>query len=94
MLRIENVSKTHPGRIRALKGVSLEVSPGMSGLLGPNGAGKTTLMRAVATLGDPDEGRIRFGEIAESAARWSTTCCASRTCGTYAGGVGGRSRAG
>jgi ABC-type multidrug transport system ATPase subunit len=63
MLRIENVSKTYPGGIQALKGVSLEIPPGMFGLLGPNGAGKTTLMRAVATLGEPDRGRISFGEI-------------------------------
>ena len=54
MLRIESVSKTYPGGIQALKGVSLEIPPGMFGLLGPNGAGKTTLMRAVATLSEPD----------------------------------------
>ena len=63
MLRIENVSKSYAGGVQALKGVSLDVPPGMFGLLGPNGAGKTTLMRAVATLGDPDSGRIRFGDI-------------------------------
>jgi len=63
MLRIENVSKTYPGGVEALKGVSLEIPPGMFGLLGPNGAGKTTLMRAVATLGEPDRGRISFGDI-------------------------------
>ena len=63
MLRITDVSKTYPGGIQALKSVSLEIPPGMFGLLGPNGAGKTTLMRAVATLGDPDRGRISFGEI-------------------------------
>jgi ABC-type multidrug transport system ATPase subunit len=43
--------------------VSLEVAPGMFGLLGPNGAGKTTLMRAIATLSEPDEGRITFGDF-------------------------------
>jgi ABC-type multidrug transport system ATPase subunit len=63
MLRIEGVSKTYPGGIRALQGVSLDVPPGMFGLLGPNGAGKTTLMRTVATLSEPDEGRIRFGDL-------------------------------
>jgi ABC-2 type transport system ATP-binding protein len=63
MLRIENVSKTYRGGIQALKHVSLEIPPGMFGLLGPNGAGKTTLMRAVATLDEPDEGRIHFGDI-------------------------------
>jgi ABC-2 type transport system ATP-binding protein len=60
MLRVENVSKTYPGGIRALRGVSLEIPRGMFGLLGPNGAGKSTLMRAVATLSEPDEGRIFF----------------------------------
>jgi ABC-2 type transport system ATP-binding protein len=63
MLRVENVSKTYPGGIRALTGVSLEIPRGMFGLLGPNGAGKSTLMRAVATLSEPDEGRIFFQEI-------------------------------
>jgi ABC-type multidrug transport system ATPase subunit len=32
----------------------------MFGLLGPNGAGKSTLMRAVATLLEPDDGRIQL----------------------------------
>ena len=63
MLRIESVSKTYPGGVRALTDVSLQIPPGMFGLLGPNGAGKTTLMRAVATLSEPDEGRISFGEL-------------------------------
>lgn len=35
----------------------------MYGLLGPNGAGKSTLMRIIATLQDPDEGRIIFGDV-------------------------------
>ncbi|HXE79361.1 MAG TPA: ABC transporter ATP-binding protein [Vicinamibacterales bacterium] len=63
MLRIENVSKTYPGGVRALRDVSLEIPAGMFGLLGPNGAGKTTLMRAVATLAAPDTGRILFGDL-------------------------------
>ena len=63
MLRIEAVSKTYPGGVRALDRVSLEIPPGTFGLLGPNGAGKSTLMRAVATLSEPDEGRIFFGEL-------------------------------
>ena len=60
MLRIDGVSKTYPGGVRALSDVSLDVPRGMFGLLGPNGAGKTTLMRAVATLTEPDLGRIRM----------------------------------
>ena len=62
-LRIENLSKTYPNGTRALDDVSLTVSPGMFGLLGPNGAGKSTLMRIIATLQEPDAGRVTLGDI-------------------------------
>ena len=61
-LTITHLSKTYPNGVQALKDVSLTMSPGMFGLLGPNGAGKSTLMRTVATLQEPDEGSITFGE--------------------------------
>jgi ABC-type multidrug transport system ATPase subunit len=63
MLEIRGLRKTYPGGIEALKGVSLEVSPGVFGLLGPNGAGKTTLMKILATLLEPDEGHIEVGGV-------------------------------
>jgi ABC-type multidrug transport system ATPase subunit len=62
-LRIENLSKTYPNGTRALDDVSLTISPGMFGLLGPNGAGKSTLMRIIATLQEPDAGRVQLGEL-------------------------------
>src|SRR5687768_6990097 len=62
-LTIRDLSKTYPNGTQALKGVSLDVPPGMFGLLGRNGAGKSTLMRILATLQDPDAGTISFGEI-------------------------------
>lgn len=62
-LRIQNVSKTYPGGVRALQDVTLAVPKGMFGLLGPNGAGKSTLMRTIATLQEPDGGAIELGEI-------------------------------
>jgi ABC-2 type transport system ATP-binding protein len=62
-LVIEGLTKTYPGGVRALRGVSLRIPPGMFGLLGPNGAGKSTLMRTIATLQDPDEGSIRLGTL-------------------------------
>lgn len=49
--------------MKALQNVSLDISVGMFGLLGPNGAGKSTLMRTIATLQEPDEGTIEFGEL-------------------------------
>ncbi|HEU5180935.1 MAG TPA: ABC transporter ATP-binding protein [Candidatus Polarisedimenticolia bacterium] len=62
-LVIDGVTKTYPGGVQALKGVSLRIPAGMFGLLGPNGAGKSTLMRTIATLQEPDGGSISFGEI-------------------------------
>ena len=63
VLRIDGVSKTYPGGVRALDNVSLDIPRGMFGLLGPNGAGKTTLMRTVATLSEPDKGGSSFGDL-------------------------------
>jgi ABC-2 type transport system ATP-binding protein len=62
-LRIEHLSKTYPNGVRALDDVSLTIPLGMYGLLGPNGAGKSTLMRTIATLQEPDSGRIWLGDI-------------------------------
>ena len=60
MLTINNLSKTYPNGVQALKGVSLDIGRGLFGLLGPNGAGKSTLMRTLATLQEPDAGDIVF----------------------------------
>ncbi|NJD19882.1 MAG: ABC transporter ATP-binding protein, partial [Gemmatimonadetes bacterium] len=49
--------------VRALRGVSLEIPPGMFGLLGPNGAGKSTFMRILATLQDADAGSATLGDV-------------------------------
>ena len=60
MLIIKDLVKTYSSGVRALRGVSLELSPGVFGLLGPNGSGKTTLMKIVATLLEPDSGEIEM----------------------------------
>lgn len=62
-LRIENLSKQYPNGAKALQNVSLTIPLGMFGLLGPNGAGKSTLMRTVATLQEPDSGRVFLGNL-------------------------------
>jgi ABC-type multidrug transport system ATPase subunit len=62
-LQILNLSKSYANGVRALNNVTLTIPRGMFGLLGPNGAGKSTLMRTIATLQEPDEGSIRFGDI-------------------------------
>jgi ABC-2 type transport system ATP-binding protein len=57
------LTKTFPGGVRALAGLTLEVPEGaFFGLLGPNGAGKTTLIRSIVGLTSPDGGDVRvFG---------------------------------
>ena len=62
-LTIRGVSKTYPNGVQALKDVSLTIPAGMYGLLGPNGAGKSTLMSILATLQEPDSGRIELCDI-------------------------------
>ena len=62
-LSIQNLNKTYPNGVQALKDVSLEIPTGMYGLLGPNGAGKSTLMRTIATLQDADSGTATLGDI-------------------------------
>ncbi|WP_297336548.1 ABC transporter ATP-binding protein [Algoriphagus sp.] len=62
-LRIENLSKTYPNGVQALKQISLTIPQGMFGLLGPNGAGKSTLMRTIATLQEADSGSITLNGI-------------------------------
>jgi ABC-type multidrug transport system ATPase subunit len=62
-LVIENLSKTYPNGVQALKNVSLTIPRGMFGLLGPNGAGKSTLMRILATLQEADSGRATLGNL-------------------------------
>jgi len=60
MLKIRELTKTYGNQIQALKGISLDVAPGVFGLLGPNGAGKTTLMKILATLLEPDGGTVEI----------------------------------
>jgi ABC-2 type transport system ATP-binding protein len=62
-LRIEHLSKRYPNGVQALRDVSLSIRSGMFGLLGPNGAGKSTLMRTLATLQEPDAGKVTLGDI-------------------------------
>jgi ABC-2 type transport system ATP-binding protein len=63
MLKITDLTKTYPSGVQALRGISLDIPPGMFGLLGPNGAGKTTLMKILATLLDPDAGDAKMNGV-------------------------------
>jgi len=58
MLTVENLEVFH-GDVRALDGVSLDVTEGaIVAIVGANGAGKTTLIRTIAGMHRPARGRI------------------------------------
>ncbi len=63
ILKIQNLSKTYPNGVQALKNVNLEIKTGMYGLVGPNGAGKSTLMRTLATLQEADSGTAFLDDL-------------------------------
>ena len=57
-LIVDGLTKTYPGGVRAVRGISFEVTEGeIFGLLGPNGAGKTTTLGVLTTLVRPSGGR-------------------------------------
>jgi spermidine/putrescine transport system ATP-binding protein len=59
LVRIRNLSKTFPGDVKALKGISLDVRQGeFFTLLGPSGSGKSTLLKILAGLETPDSGEV------------------------------------
>ena len=61
MLELEGVHAIYGKKIRALKGISLEVRAGeIVALIGNNGAGKTTIMKTVAGLLQPEKGKVKF----------------------------------
>jgi multiple sugar transport system ATP-binding protein len=63
MIKIQAVSKTWPGGVRAVDDVSLEVGPEeLLVLVGPSGCGKTTLLRMIAGLEEIGGGTVSIGD--------------------------------
>jgi ribose transport system ATP-binding protein len=66
ILEAREVGKSFAG-VRALKGVSLSVSPGeVLAVIGENGAGKSTLMKILAGVQAPDTGSLLVDGIARA----------------------------
>lgn len=59
VVTVENVTKTYPGGVRALRQASLAVHPGeLVAIVGPSGSGKSTLLQLMGTLDSPTSGRV------------------------------------
>ena len=60
---LSGVSKTFPGGVKAVDGISLTIrSAEFMVLVGPSGCGKTTLLRMIAGLETVDDGSIHLGD--------------------------------
>ena len=60
-VEVEDLRKTYPGGVEAVKGIDFTVAAGeVFGLLGPNGAGKSTAIGMLTTTVAPTGGRARL----------------------------------
>ncbi|HEX8802557.1 MAG TPA: ABC transporter ATP-binding protein [Acidimicrobiales bacterium] len=60
-IEADNLTKTYPDGVEAVKGIDFTVGPGeVFGLLGPNGAGKSTTVGMFATTVAPTSGTARL----------------------------------
>lgn len=60
LLSVSHLSRSY-GAWKAVRDVSFELAPGVTGLLGPNGAGKSSLLTCLAGIAGWDEGEVRVG---------------------------------
>ena len=71
-VEVNQLTKTYPGGVEAVKGIDFRVAPGeVFGLLGPNGAGKSTTIGMLTTTITPTGGTARLAgfDVAQAATR-------------------------
>ncbi|MFB9631389.1 ABC transporter ATP-binding protein [Nonomuraea helvata] len=61
MVDLHEVTKTYPGGVTALGGVTLSIGHGeMVAIVGPSGSGKSTMLNLIGTLDRPTTGTVRI----------------------------------
>ena len=61
LVELDNVSKSYPGGVTALDGVSMSVGVGeLVAIVGPSGSGKSTMLHLIGTLDRPSAGSVRI----------------------------------
>jgi len=59
MIELAEVTKTYPGGVHALAGVTLAIGAGeLVAVVGPSGSGKSTMLHLLGTLDRPTTGRV------------------------------------
>ena len=60
LVELDGVSRSYPGGVTALRGVSLRIGYGeLLAVVGPSGSGKSTMLHLIGTLDRPSEGVVR-----------------------------------
>jgi phosphonate transport system ATP-binding protein len=64
MIQFQNVVKTYPNGVKALKGINLEIQQGeFVAIIGLSGAGKSTLLRSINQMHTITEGKLLVNGI-------------------------------
>ncbi|MDT5027014.1 MAG: putative transport system ATP-binding protein, partial [Micromonosporaceae bacterium] len=61
VVELDEVSKSYPGGVTAVRGVTLSIEYGeLVAIVGPSGSGKSTMMHLIGTLDRPSAGAVRI----------------------------------